>query len=151
MVDFFTNMLTIQVISVIFLVIFCQLRVTNAFHNSFQTPSKISRPKVVLSYWWDQRDQDVAQVSSSSLPLHSKYEQNIPFGNLEIPADLVERAQLFVSTDFGLQDGADRLLDDNDFIWIGGNNQGEVYGKSDYLAAGKFFAMRYVRNYTFSR
>ena len=57
------------------------------------------------------------------------------------PDDLIARAKTLVATDLGILDGG-RLLDD-DFIWIGASNYGEVLSKADYLAAAKFFQLRY--------
>jgi hypothetical protein len=142
-------MWTIQVISILHFVISFQQRAIYAFYVSPQTQSRISKSSVVIYFWWDHWYQDVIQTSSTSSPSYSSDKKSISFRNLEFPDNIVERAQFFVSTDFGLQDGADKFLDDNNFHWIGANNQGEVYGKSEYLAAGKFFAIRYVELYAF--
>ena len=56
--------------------------------------------------------------------------------------DLITRAKSLVASDLGILDGG-RLLDE-DFIWIGASNNGEVLGKVEYLAAGKFFELRYA-------
>ena len=57
------------------------------------------------------------------------------------PEDLINRAKLLVASDLGMLDGGS-LLDD-DFKWIGATSNGNVLGKVEYLAAGKFFEMRY--------
>ena len=58
--------------------------------------------------------------------------------------DLIARAKAVVMSDLGIIDGG-RLLDD-DFIWIGATSNGNVLGKVEYLAAGKFFELRYGKN-----
>lgn len=55
--------------------------------------------------------------------------------------DLIARAKTVLMSDLGILDGG-RLLD-NDFIWIGATSNGDVLGKVEYLAAGKFFELRY--------
>lgn len=55
------------------------------------------------------------------------------------PEGLILRAKAVVVSDLGIQD--ESLLD-NDFIWIGPQLGSQVLGKSDYLAAGKFFDLR---------
>lgn len=57
------------------------------------------------------------------------------------PEGVIQRAKLLLACDLGVQD--ESLLDAN-FIWIGPNLASKVLGKTDYLAAGKFFDLRYV-------
>lgn len=57
------------------------------------------------------------------------------------PEGVIQRAKLLLACDLGVQD--ESLLDPN-FIWIGPNLGSKVLGKTDYLAAGKFFDLRYV-------
>lgn len=56
------------------------------------------------------------------------------------PDDLITRAKIVMASDLGILDGGNLL--DEDFIWIGASNNGDVLGKSEYLAAAKFFDMR---------
>lgn len=57
------------------------------------------------------------------------------------PEGVIQRAKLLLACDLGVQD--ESLLDPN-FIWIGPNLASKVLGKTDYLAAGKFFDLRQV-------
>jgi hypothetical protein len=54
--------------------------------------------------------------------------------------DLINRAKVLLASDLGILDGGSLL--DEDFIWIGATSNGDVLGKSEYLAAAKFFDMR---------
>lgn len=57
------------------------------------------------------------------------------------PEGLIQRAKLLLACDLGVQD--ESLLDPS-FIWIGPYLGSKVLGKIDYLAAGKFFDLRWV-------
>ena len=57
--------------------------------------------------------------------------------------DLINRAKVLLASDLGILDGGSLL--DEEFIWIGATSNGDVLGKSEYLAAGKFFDMRYAK------
>jgi hypothetical protein len=55
------------------------------------------------------------------------------------PDGLIARAKIVLAADLGVQDGS--LLAEK-FIWIGPQLGSQVLGKSDYLAAGKYFDLR---------
>jgi hypothetical protein len=57
------------------------------------------------------------------------------------PEGVIQRAKLLLACDLGVQD--ESLLDPS-FIWIGPYLGSKVLGKIEYLAAGKFFDLRWV-------
>jgi hypothetical protein len=65
---------------------------------------------------------------------------NTPFE--ATPEGLITRAKIFLASDMGVLDGGSLI--DEDFLWIGATSNGNVLGKTDYLAAAKFFELRCV-------
>jgi len=57
-----------------------------------------------------------------------------------VAESLFSKARTIIGSDFGVRD--DSLFDD-EFSWIGPDFQSSILDKEQYLAAGKFFDLRY--------
>ena len=79
-------------------------------------------------------------VTAPAVPVRPVFlEKSAPFDPTS-PDDLITRAKLVMASDLCVLDGGSLL--DEDFIWIGATSNGDVLGKTEYLAAAKFFDMR---------
>lgn len=90
--------------------------------------------------------EDKPEPAPSSSFYNAKIEFDAPFD--PAPEGLITRAKIFLASDMGVLDGGSLL--DEDFIWIGATSNGNVLGKSEYLAAAKFFDLRYVFDMLYS-
>ena len=118
------------------------LSITVGSSWAFTIPS-VKRPSIsmnMLDFFKNPLEEFRAPVAARN-PIFIKKET--PF-DPDSDDDLIARAKAVVMSDLGIIDGG-RLLDD-DFIWIGATSNGNVLGKVEYLAAGKFFELRYGKN-----
>lgn len=109
------------------------------------TTSTVKRPTISLNVLSGFFKNPLEELRSPATDVKPVFMDKVATFDPTSEDDLITRAKALVASDLGILDGG--LLLDDDFIWIGATSNGDVLGKVEYLAAGKYFELRYAHTY----